>query len=117
MTASPDVKHELKYKGYMKAHGGWVTSLAIGEEVRDGNKVEFLLSGSRDKTLIKWDLDDKTNDDEDREWGTPRKMFTGKLTRPNSCRPLSLHQRSLPDQRLQICVLRFLGRLRASLER
>merc|ERR1711957_348581 len=38
----------------------------------------FLISGSRDRTLIKWNLDDKnSNDEEDREWGKPARMFTG----------------------------------------
>merc|ERR1712166_274012 len=70
-------EHTLKKKGYLKGHGGWVTSLAVGEEEIDGEKVEFLLSGSRDKTLIKWRLDEDKNDEEDREWGRPAKMFTG----------------------------------------
>jgi guanine nucleotide-binding protein subunit beta-2-like 1 protein len=71
-------EHILKKKGYLKGHGGWVTSLALGEEERDGEKVEFLISGSRDKTLIKWNLDDKNNnDEEDREWGRPARMYTG----------------------------------------
>jgi len=75
---APKTEHILKKKGYLKGHGGWVTSLAIGEEERDGEKVEFLISGSRDKTLIKWNLDDKNNnDEEDREWGRPARMFTG----------------------------------------
>jgi len=43
----------------------------------NGERVEFLLSGSRDKTLIRWNLDDKKDDEEDSEWGQPRKMFTG----------------------------------------
>merc|ERR1740138_11136 len=70
-------EHTLKKKGFLKGHGGWVTSLAVGEEEVDGEKVEFLLSGSRDKTLIKWRLDEDKNDEEDREWGRPQKMFTG----------------------------------------
>lgn len=70
-------EHTLRKKGYLKGHGGWVTSLAVGEEEVDGEKVEFLLSGSRDKTLIKWRLDDKNNDDEDAELGVPARMFTG----------------------------------------
>ncbi len=74
---SAPVLHQLKLKGFMKAHGGWVTSLAVGEELRGGEKVEFLLSGSRDRTLIKWELDEKKDDDEDREWGRPKKMYTG----------------------------------------
>merc|ERR1740139_1968325 len=77
-TKPPKMEHILKKKGYLKGHGGWVTSLAIGEEDRDGEKVEFLISGSRDRTLIKWNLDDKNaNDEEDREWGKPARMFTG----------------------------------------
>jgi len=75
MTA--EVPHILKYKGYLKAHGGWVTSLAVGEELVGQNKVEFLISGSRDRTLIKWELDEKKDDDEDKEWGKPKKMYTG----------------------------------------
>ena len=59
-------------------HGGWVTTIAVGEEQVGDEKVEFLLSGSRDKTLIKWELDTKKDDEPDKEWGKPRKMFTGK---------------------------------------
>jgi len=70
-------QHSLKYKGFMKGHGGWVTTLAVGEEEVDGQRVEFLLSGSRDKTMIKWELDDKKDEEEDREWGRPRKLYTG----------------------------------------
>ena len=43
----------------------------------DGKPQEFLLSGSRDKTLIKWNLDEKKDDEEDSEWGRPQKLFTG----------------------------------------
>jgi len=77
MDSSAPVSHQLKYKGFMKAHGGWITSLAVGEDMQNGQKTEFLLSGSRDKTLIKWDLDNRNDDDEDKEWGRPRKMYTG----------------------------------------
>ena len=58
-------------------HGGWVTSLTVGEEEVNGQREEFLLSGSRDKTLIKWNLDPKRDEDEDKEWGLPRKLMTG----------------------------------------
>merc|ERR1711934_1120481 len=54
-----------------------VTSLAVGEEEIDGERVEFLLSGSRDKTLIKWNLQPKREEDEDKEWGLSRRLFTG----------------------------------------
>ena len=59
-------------------HGGWVTTIAVGEEQVGDEKVEFLLSGSRDKTLIKWELDTKKDDEPDKEWGKPKRMFTGK---------------------------------------
>jgi len=58
-------------------HGGWVTALAVGEEVIDGETVEFLLSGSRDKTLIKWDLNWGEEFEEDSQFGKPKKMMTG----------------------------------------
>ena len=100
-TSDKKTTHELKYKGFLKAHGGWVTSLAVGEELVGKDKVEFLLSGSRDRTLIKWQLVDKKDDDEDREWGRPKKMYTGKFEKTlltPSYRPLSLHQRDLPHR-------------------
>jgi hypothetical protein len=65
------------------------------------DKVEFLLSGSRDRTLIKWDIEDKKDDDEDRAWGKPKKMYTGmfQITLLNFVlRSLSLHQRDLLDR-------------------
>jgi hypothetical protein len=76
-----ETPHTLKKVGFLKAHGGWVTALAVGEETVGANKqvVEFLISGSRDRTLIKWQLDEKKEDEDDKEWGKPRKMFTGKI--------------------------------------
>lgn len=120
MADESKTQHHLKYKGFLKAHGGWVTSLAVGEELVGNNKVEFLLSGSRDRTLIKWDLDDKKDDDEDREWGRPRKMYTGRLQIEILIlqnRPLPLHQRDLLDRRLPLRLLRLLGWFSPSLER
>lgn len=72
-------QHRLKYRGFLRGHGGWVTSLAVGEEENaQGERQEFLLSGSRDKTLIKWALEPKREEDEDREnWGSAKKMMTG----------------------------------------
>jgi guanine nucleotide-binding protein subunit beta-2-like 1 protein len=46
------------------------------EEVGDGFK-EFLLSGSRDRTLIMWNLQDVADGDEDQSAGAPRKVLTG----------------------------------------
>jgi len=74
--------HRLKYRGFLRGHGGWVTSLTVGEEEVDGangqkERKEFLLSGSRDKTLIKWDLELKGEEEQDEEMGRPRKLMTG----------------------------------------
>lgn len=70
-------QHRLRYRGFMKGHGGWVTSLAVGEEEVNGETQEFLLSGSRDRTLIKWALEPAREEEGDAEWGQPRKMMTG----------------------------------------
>lgn len=70
--------NSLAYRGYLKGHGGWVTSLAVGEGEFDGENKEYLMSASRDKTMIRWDLDPKKDTDEDKEWGKPRKLYTGK---------------------------------------
>lgn len=70
--------HKLSYRGCLKGHNGWVTCMKIGEEeVGKDTYREFLLSGSRDKTLIIWDLNPKSDGDDDQEWGTPRKVLTG----------------------------------------
>ena len=70
----------LAYRGYLKGHGGWVTSLVVGEGEFDGENKEYLMSASRDKTMIRWDLEAKKDTDEEKEWGKPRKMYTGKYT-------------------------------------
>jgi guanine nucleotide-binding protein subunit beta-2-like 1 protein len=67
----------LAYRGYLKGHGGWVTSLVVGEGEFDGENKEYLMSASRDKTMIRWDLEAKKDTDEEKEWGKPRKMYTG----------------------------------------
>merc|ERR1712045_879470 len=77
MAEESKTQHRLRYRGYMRGHGGWVTSLAVGEEEVDGERVEFLMSGSRDKTLIKWQLTPTKDEDEDKAWGMPRKLMTG----------------------------------------
>jgi len=59
---------EITLRGVLKGHSGWVTSIATPPE--NGN---VLVSGSRDKSIIVWDLtrDDPAN------FGTPRRAFTG----------------------------------------
>lgn len=59
-------------------HGGWVTSMEVGEVVDGDQTKEFLISGSRDKSLMVWDIQEKTDADADKEWGVPKKIFKGK---------------------------------------
>merc|ERR1712147_80319 len=47
------------------------------EKMPDGSNREFLLSGSRDKSLIIWDLHDVSDADGTKEHGKPRKVLTG----------------------------------------
>jgi hypothetical protein len=62
----------------MIGHGGWVTAIQVGEETVDGQTREFLISGSRDKTLMVWDIVERSDTDTDKEWGIPRKVLKGK---------------------------------------
>lgn len=84
-------QHRLEYRGYLKGkgsvgrltlgvgHGGWVTSMQVGEETTGTETKEFLISGSRDKTVIIWDIVEKKETDEDKEWGYTRKVLKGAL--------------------------------------
>ena len=69
---------KLEYRGFLKGHNGWVTCMKVGEEeVSKDNYKEFLISGSRDRTLMVWDLTDKSDADEEKELGKPRKVMKG----------------------------------------
>jgi guanine nucleotide-binding protein subunit beta-2-like 1 protein len=57
----------LTFKGLLEGHNGWVTCIATFPD-----NPELLLTGSRDKTLMVWNL----NRDEN-SYGTPRKSLTG----------------------------------------
>ena len=59
-------------------HGNWVTCMEVGEEEVDGETKEFLISGSRDKSLMIWDIVERKETDEEKEWGFPRKILKGK---------------------------------------
>jgi guanine nucleotide-binding protein subunit beta-2-like 1 protein len=47
------------------------------EEISKDNYREFLISGSRDRTLVIWDLDQSGDSDLEKEWGQARKVMTG----------------------------------------
>jgi len=70
--------YKLEYRGFLKGHNGWITSMKVGEEeVEKDVYKEFLLSGSRDRTLMVWDLYDKSDADEEREMGKAKKVMKG----------------------------------------
>lgn len=72
MAEAETKAYEVEYKGFLKGHNGWVTSIQLGAKEGGNN---FLISSSRDKSLLIWKL--KQNASEDEEFGTPFKMFKG----------------------------------------
>lgn len=64
--------YSLIYKGFLKGHNGWVTSMQLG--FREGFGT-FLVSSARDKSLLIWKL--KPESTEDEELGRPFKMLHG----------------------------------------
>ena len=92
--------------------------MQVGEVEDAGQKKEFLITGSRDKTLMVWDIQEKGDTDADKEWGVPRKVFKGKLFFLRFLnvfliilfRPLSLRERPCPLSGQQIRSFWLLGR-------
>jgi len=58
----------MKYTETLSGHGGWVTQVATNPQFS-----EMLISASRDKTLIMWNL----NKDDLSSYGSPMKRFRG----------------------------------------
>jgi guanine nucleotide-binding protein subunit beta-2-like 1 protein len=79
MSGQDRAKIVIEYAGSLKGHNGWVTSLAVG---KDSNGKTLLVSGSRDKKIIIWNLnladaapveDKKT----EKQVGKPLKALSG----------------------------------------
>lgn len=51
--------------------------MQVGEETVEGETREFLISGSRDRSIMIWDIVEKKETDEEKEWGHPRKILKG----------------------------------------
>ena len=69
---------QLKETGFLKGHQNWVTSIKAGSEPDgSGDTREFLVSGSRDHSLIQWELNDISGDDDSNVAGIPKKVMTG----------------------------------------
>jgi guanine nucleotide-binding protein subunit beta-2-like 1 protein len=78
MSEEQTQSYKLEYRGFLKGHNGWVTCMKVGEEeVAKDQYKEFLISGSRDRTLLVWDLNEKSDVDEEREMGSARKVLKG----------------------------------------
>jgi len=60
---------QLSLRGTLKGHNGWVTQIATTPQ--DPNQI---LSASRDKTLILWEL---SGQDDENNYGIPKKCLTG----------------------------------------
>ena len=71
MAEESSKNYEMIYKGHLKGHNGWVTTMQLDKA---GSK-EFLITGSRDKSLLIWDL--KEEADDNNELGKPKKMLKG----------------------------------------
>ena len=81
--------------------------MQVGEVVDGDQKKEFLITGSRDKSLMIWDIQEKGETEGDKEWGVPRKIFKGKLNlnrymlHLNRPFPLRERPRSLSGQQIR----------------
>lgn len=60
-------QQQIVFKGFLKGHNGWVTCLASSP-----SNPNLLVSGSRDKTLIIWDLTR-----EQINYGVPKRLLKG----------------------------------------
>jgi guanine nucleotide-binding protein subunit beta-2-like 1 protein len=72
MAESEKKEYDMVYKGYLKGHNGWVTSMQLFAKEGQGN---FLISSSRDKNLLIWKLKPEASEDE--ELGTPFRLLRG----------------------------------------
>ncbi len=51
--------------------------MQVGEETVGEETREFLVSGSRDKTVLIWDIIERKDTDEEKEWGVTRRVLKG----------------------------------------
>ena len=63
---------QLTLRGELRGHAGWVTSIATTE--MDPNTI---LSASRDKSVMVWDLSEKKELGEETAYGVPKRQLTG----------------------------------------
>jgi hypothetical protein len=54
--------------------------MQVGEVVEGDQTREFLITGSRDKSIMIWDIQEKSETDPEKEWGVPKKVLKGKFS-------------------------------------
>jgi hypothetical protein len=88
--------------------------MQVGEVTEGDQTKEFLISGSRDKSLMIWDIQERGQADSDKEWGVPKKVLKGKFDNSEGsqliCRTWSLYQRFDPLTGQQILLDWIMGR-------
>jgi guanine nucleotide-binding protein subunit beta-2-like 1 protein len=63
---------QLTLRGELRGHAGWVTSIATTEM-----DPKTILSASRDKSVMVWDLNEKQELGEETAYGVPKRQLTG----------------------------------------
>lgn len=66
-----------KYWGHLEGHSGAVTSIVTGHTNVEGKENDILVTGSRDKTLILWKLNQDLDRNEETAFGEPFISLTG----------------------------------------
>jgi hypothetical protein len=51
--------------------------MQVGELTEGDTTKEFLITGSRDKSIMIWDIQEKADSDPEKEWGVPKKVLKG----------------------------------------
>jgi guanine nucleotide-binding protein subunit beta-2-like 1 protein len=65
---------EIQLRGCLRGHNGWVTSIATSDALLLETGNHLVLSGSRDKTIIQWQL---TSGSDSSEYGHAKKSLHG----------------------------------------
>jgi len=60
--------------GVLEGHSDWVTCLATGNSLKEGEDSNVLVSGSRDRTVMTWKL---FGENVDGFYGVPYRSLTG----------------------------------------
>jgi len=68
---------EFAYQGTLLGHSDWVTSIVAGYSQKENEDSPVLVSGSRDKSLIIWRLDEENADNKEGTYGQPFRQLTG----------------------------------------